>query len=153
MNRDYPLHIHISTLFLIVIVIIGSLIGGIGYKLSSDTLNTAADDLAQRISHETGNDLVHLIKPAEMAASLLRHDSITKASNYEERRRRLAVLTDALAKSPAAVSIYVGYGTGDFLLLRRIENDRDRERFSAPAATAYVVQSIERNARPGYPLC
>ncbi len=148
MNRDYPLHIHISTLFLIVIVIIGGLIGGVGYKLSSDTLNTAADDLAQRISHETGNDLVHLIKPAEMAASLLRHDSITKASNYEERRRRLAVLTDALAKSPAAVSIYVGYGTGDFLLLRRIENDRDRERFSAPAATAYVVQSIERNARP-----
>ena len=27
MNRDYPLHIHISTLFLVVIVIIGGLIG------------------------------------------------------------------------------------------------------------------------------
>ena len=78
MNRDYPLHIHISTLFLIVIVIIGGLIGGVGYKLSSDTLTSAADDLARRISHETGNDLVNLIKPAEMATSLLRHDAITK---------------------------------------------------------------------------
>ena len=148
MNRDYPLHIHISTLFLVVIVIIGGLIGGVGYKLSSDTLTSAADDLARRISHETGNDLVNLIKPAEMATSLLRHDAITKAGTYEERRRRLHVLTDALAKSPAVVSIYVGYRTGDFFLVRRIENDRDRERFSAPPATAFVVQSIERNARP-----
>ncbi len=148
MNRDYPLHIHISTLFLVVIVIIGGLIGSISYKLSSDTLTAAADDLARRISHETGNDLVNLIKPAEMATSLLRHDEITKAGTYEERRRRLHVITGALAKSPAVVSIYIGYRTGDFFLVRRIENERDRERFSAPAATAFVVQSIERNAKP-----
>ena len=148
MNRDYPLHIHISTLFLVVIVIIGGLIGSISYKLSSDTLTAAADDLARRISHETGNDLVNLIKPAEMATSLLRHDEITKAGTYEERRRRLHVITGALAKSPAVVSIYIGYRTGDFFLVRRIENERDRERFSAPAATALVVQSIERNAKP-----
>jgi len=148
MNRDYPLHIHISTLFLVVIVIIGGLIGSISYKLSSDTLTAAADDLARRISHETGNDLVNLIKPAEMATSLLRHDEITKAGTYEERRRRLHVITGALAKSPAVVSIYIGYRTGDFFLVRRIENERDLERFSAPAATAFVVQSIERNAKP-----
>lgn len=148
MKRDYPLHIHISTLFLIVIVVIGGLIGGVGYKLSSDTQTAAADDLARRISHETGNDLIHLVKPAEMATSMLRHDPITKTGAYDERRHRLHVLTDALAQSPAVVSIYVGYRTGDFLLVRRIENDADRARFSAPPATSFVVQSIERSTRP-----
>jgi hypothetical protein len=35
MRRHYPLHIHISTLFLTLILLVCGVLGGIGYKLSS----------------------------------------------------------------------------------------------------------------------
>ena len=146
MKRDYPLHIHIATLFLLLILLVGGLITAVGYRLSSDMLTTAANNLSRRISHETGNDLVHLVSPAEMATSLLRHDPITKARTFAERWQRLTTIRDALDKSPAITSFYVGNQAGDFFLVRRMENDRDRERFSSPAATAFLVQSIERSA-------
>ena len=35
MRRHYPLHVHISTLFLALILLVCGVLGGIGYQLSS----------------------------------------------------------------------------------------------------------------------
>ena len=48
MKRRFPLHVHISTLFLTLILIVGGVIGGLGYKISRDILETTASDLSAR---------------------------------------------------------------------------------------------------------
>ena len=144
MKRRYPLHIHISTLFLLLLLVVGGLVAGVGYKLSRDMLENAADDLVQRISGETLRELKSAIAPAEMAVNMLSHASINTAGKLAQRLDRLDVLREALASSNALSSIYVGYDDGDFFFVRRIRDDAERITLKAPDGAQYVVQSIDR---------
>ncbi len=144
MKRRFPLHIHISTLFLILILGVGGIIGGLGYTISRDILKSTSKELTSRIGRETLHEFTRIIGPAEMAARLISLDDITRARSLEERLGNLGFMREALNNSSELTSLYIGYPDGDFFLLRRIWNDSERLRFEAPERTAYIVQSIDR---------
>jgi HD-GYP domain-containing protein (c-di-GMP phosphodiesterase class II) len=143
MKRRFPLHVHISTLFIALIVLIGGVIAGLGYKNSRDMIESSAEELNVRISRETLGEFTRIIGPAEMAARLLSHDGITHAGSLSERLKYLGLMREALNNSRALISVYVGYGNGDFFMLRRLMDEADRQFFSAPEKAAYLAQSIE----------
>ena len=68
-TRYYPLHVHISTLFVVLILLVGALIGGLGYRFSHEMLESAADDLSVRISRETRGELERIFAPAPSSCS------------------------------------------------------------------------------------
>ena len=146
MKRRFPLHVHISTLFVMLILLIGSVIGGLGYKISRDILNTTASDLNTRITRETVSEFTSLLAPAQMATQLLSFAAVTQAKSLDERLANLGFMREALDNSAALTSLYIGYANGDFFLLRRLGSDSERADFNATGNTAYVVQSIERSA-------
>ncbi len=143
MTRRFPLHVHISTLFLVLILLVGGVIGGLGLKISRDILESTANQLDARIDAETLAEFSNLLGPAEMATRLVSFDGITQAASLEARLGNLGFMREALNNSPALTSIYVGYANGDFFMVRRIWNDENRNFFKAPGGTAYIVQSIE----------
>ncbi len=143
MPRRFPLHTHISTLFLALLLIIGGVIGSLGYKISGDILSSTASELSLRIGRETQREFTSLFRPAEMAARLLRLGAITQAGSLEQRLENLGVMREALINSSELTSLYVGYANGDFFLFRRLWNDGDREYFAAPPQASFIVQSIE----------
>ena len=49
----FPLHIHISTLFFLLVLIAGGSIAWYSYARSADMLERAAGDLLRRISRQT----------------------------------------------------------------------------------------------------
>ena len=144
MTRRFPLHVHISTLFIALILLVGGVIGGLGYRISSGILETTASELNARIGRETVGDFASIIGPAEMATRLLSYDGITQATSLEERLQNVGFMREALNNSGALTSLYVGYGNGDFFMLRRIWDETDRKFFDAPEKTAFMVQSIDR---------
>lgn len=144
MNRRYPLHIHITTLFLVLILAVGGLLAGIGYKLTRDMLESAADDLSQRISAETLRELGSAIAPAELAVNITTYGPINLATTLRSRLERLDVFSDILKSSPPLSSLYVGYDDGDFFFVRRIRDDAERTSLKGPEGSQFVVQSIER---------
>jgi HD-GYP domain-containing protein (c-di-GMP phosphodiesterase class II) len=144
MRRPYPLHIHISTLFLTLIVAVCAVLAGIGYRLSSSLLESSAASLTSRISRETLLEMRLIIDPAQMATRLLSQQSVSTARSLVQRLESLPFLRLALDDSPALSSLYVGYDNGDFFLLGRIGHGSASESARAPSAARYVVQSIER---------
>ena len=70
MKLRFPLHIHISTLFVILLLIVGSVIGGLGYTISRDILKSTSNALSSRIGRETLREFTNLIGPVEMATRL-----------------------------------------------------------------------------------
>jgi HD-GYP domain-containing protein (c-di-GMP phosphodiesterase class II) len=143
MKRRFPLHIHISLLFIALILLVGGVIGVLGYKISRDILETSASELNSRIGRETESAFTQIVAPAEMATRLLSFDSITEARSLDERLANLGFMREALSNSAALSSLYIGYGNGDFFLVRRILSEPERQFFAAPAQTTYIVQSIE----------
>jgi HD-GYP domain-containing protein (c-di-GMP phosphodiesterase class II) len=146
MKLRFPLHIHISTLFLILLLIVGIVMGGLGYTISRNILKSSASALSERIGRETLLEFGSIIGPAEMASQLLSRDGVSEAGSLEQRLEHLRFMRDALNHSAELASLYVGYGNGDFFLLRRIADDAERSDFAAPRETAYIVQSIDHPA-------
>ena len=146
MRRRYPLHLHISTLFLGLILVVCAVLGGIGYKLSRDLLEASASDLTTRIGRQALVEMQRLIEPAEMATRLLSLQRLTGASSLSERLDSLEFLRQALDSSAALSSLYVGYASGDFFLFGRIGHGSESEASRVPAGATYVVQSIENTA-------
>jgi HD-GYP domain-containing protein (c-di-GMP phosphodiesterase class II) len=146
MTRRFPLHIHISTLFIILILLVGGAIGGLGFSVASRILKAGAGEMNLRIGEQTESAFTNLIGPAEMATRLLSQSSITVAASLDERLANLGLMREALKDSEALNGLYVGYGNGDFFLLRRLLSTDDRRFFKAPDNAAYLVQSIDRPA-------
>jgi HD-GYP domain-containing protein (c-di-GMP phosphodiesterase class II) len=143
MKHQQPFHIQISTIFLVMILIVGGIIGGLGYKISHDILESTASDLNTRISRETLGEFSSIISPGEMAVRLLSFDGVSQATSLDARMTNIGFMREALSNSEALTSIYIGYGNGDFFMVRRLWNETDRTAFNAPEKTAYIVQSIE----------
>ena len=132
MKLRYPLHIHISALFAILVVLVGALVGGIGFRISSSILETGARELSQRIARETVRDFAHIVAPAEMAVRILSQGALGRSGNEDERRAFLALMREALNSSHELASIYGGFANGDFFLLRRLPDARERAAYAAP---------------------
>ena len=148
MTKRFPLHIHISTLFLMLVVVTGTLIGGVGYKLSRDILEATATDMVARVNREISGELEQIISPAEMALNLVSHSNIVQAHTLEERMAYLPLLRTVLDGSNALSSVYIGYDDGDFLFVRHVHDEGERAVLKAPEGTKYILQSIERNTVP-----
>ena len=143
MKYRLPLHVHISTLFLVLLLLVGGTMGGLGYTVSRSILKASASELSQRIGRETLREVSSLIGPAEMATRLLSLGGLAQAGSLEQRLGYLGFMREALNGSSELTSLYVGYGNGDFFLLRRVAAAGD---FAAPPDTAYLVQSIDHPA-------
>ena len=146
--RHFPLYIHISSLFLVLILLIGGSIGWVSYKLSREIIETTADDLTGRVNREISSSLKDLNAPIKMAGKLLSHSAASEAKSLETRLARLGFFSEVLDLSDALSSLYIAYDYGDFFLVRRIHDEAERLSFKAPAGTHFIVQSIERNVTP-----
>ena len=143
MPRQYPLHVHVSTLFLTLIIMVGGLLLCVGYITSRDLINTMADDLTERISRETTGEFQKILRPVETVVSVLTLDELTKTTTLDQRMKRLPLIRNLLDRHPVLSSVYVGYANGDFFMIRHVQSETERLRLQAPIGTKYVIQSIE----------
>lgn len=145
-GRRFPLHVHLTLLFTLLIFLSGTVIGVLNYMQSRETLLTAAQDVFGRIGNEAGERLERLRGPIVGAVSLLSRSRLADATTLAERLQAVPLLVETLRLNPAVSAVYAGYGDGDFILVRPLANAEQRQSFSAPRATRYVVQSVERQA-------
>lgn len=146
MPRQYPLHIYVSALFLVLIVMVGATLLGVGYVTSRNLINSVANDLTERISRETASELQQTLRPVDTVISVLALDPLAKATTLEQRMARVSLIQSLLDRNKVLSSVYIGYASGDFFMIRHIQSNEERLRLKAPNETAYVVQSIERTA-------
>ena len=145
-RRRFPLHLHLSTLFLPLVLATGLGIAFLSYQRSSAMVETATNELFRRVAQQTNAELQILLSPQGIAAGLLDAQRIAGAESLPDRLRALQTFRDALSQTPAITSFFIGYASGDFFLVRRAWDEQDRRVLGAPPQTAYVVQSVERRA-------
>ena len=141
-----PLHIHISTLFFLLVLMAGGSIAWVSYTRSADMMERAAADLLGRISRQIAAETETLLKPVGASVRLLARSPVTRAGTLETRREQLASFREALLASPSASAFYIGYEDRDFFLLLRLANRSDRDLMGAPPGAAYLLQSIDHGS-------
>jgi len=141
----YPLHVHLSSAFVLLVLFVGAMVGGMAYLQSKEIIQKLTTDTFERIADEAALNAVQVFSPGETVVDLLAAHNIITSANLEARLGHTDFLLSALERSQDITSVYVGYSDGDFLLVRRIPNDPAlRDRFNAPKETAFIAQSIDR---------
>jgi HD-GYP domain-containing protein (c-di-GMP phosphodiesterase class II) len=146
MKFRFPLHIHLSTLFILMTLIISGVIAGVGYRMSYDMLESSAQDLTQRTSREIASEIKGIIAPASMTIELLSYHRLTGKTTLQARLDSASVLLPALSNTSGMTSLYVGYDSGDFFYLHRFGSAEERAKTGAPKNNIYQLRSIVRRA-------
>src|SRR5262245_59819987 len=126
MKRIYPLHVHVSTVFLIIVLMMGGVTAWVGYKYSRDMLETSATDLTLRISDRLLKEMQGILEPADLAISVLSHDSEGEERGLKQRWQRLDLISEVLAHSANFAAVYAGYENGDFFMVRPLLGEEER---------------------------
>ncbi|MDP3844815.1 MAG: HD domain-containing phosphohydrolase [Pseudomonas sp.] len=143
--RRFPLHMHISALFTLLLLATGMVLGVFNYQQTSSIILSSSEKLFARISTEVQLDLDHTYTPIRQLLSLLALDPSTRKAQPRERQALLAPFAQALSDNPKLAALYLGYPNGDFFMLRPLRSAAFRQRFEAPENAAFQLWTIEHN--------
>ncbi|MAB98704.1 MAG: hypothetical protein CMK71_11665 [Pseudomonadaceae bacterium] len=140
----FPLHVHISVLFTLLLLSTGIVLGIYNYYQTSKIILSNSDEMFGLVSNQVNADLDHTYRPIRNLVGMLALDMRNKGKDHQERMALLPVFAKALHDNPKLASLYLGYGNGDFFMVRPLRTDALKERFDAPAEAVYQVWSINR---------
>jgi HD-GYP domain-containing protein (c-di-GMP phosphodiesterase class II) len=145
----YPLHVTISALFISLIVILGVVLSWQNYRKTSRIILTTAEQVFDQITRELILDFNGTYRPVASALRLLALSPVTTAATLDARLGSLGTFTAALANDPSVSGIEVGYGNGDFFIVRPLRTEDMRRHFEAPRNAAYIADHIDTAADGG----
>jgi HD-GYP domain-containing protein (c-di-GMP phosphodiesterase class II) len=144
--RRYPLHVHIATLAIALIVLAGGVIGWFNYAQHARLVVAAADRVFDGLHRELVADLEQGSQLNHTTVEMLARTRVAAAASRDERLASLPLFREALRRNDRLNSLYVGYDNGEFFQVLPLRTAAQRELYRAPEAAAYVVWSIETRA-------
>ncbi|MBE9610987.1 HD domain-containing phosphohydrolase [Chitinilyticum piscinae] len=143
-GQSIPLYIHISYLFIGLLIGYAAFTGWYQYQATTRLLKDNAQGRFEQIAKMTASNVQSLYIPAKVSVALLANQRLMNATSLEQRLDSLPFLVNAIAEQPASASIYMGYDDGDFFMLRRYLDEPDlKTKFNPPPLTRWIVQSID----------
>src|SRR3989338_8884466 len=144
-DRRFPLHVHISALFTLLLLLTGVVLGLFNYHQTSTIIFSSSEKLFSRIQQEVHQDLRSTYTPIRHLLSLLALGSAIGARSLEQRMPLLAPFAQALRDNPKLTSLYLGDASCSFFMVRHLRNAAIKTAVDAPPGATFQLWSIERD--------
>ena len=145
-QRRFPLHVHISVMFTFLLLLTGVVLGLFNYRQTTQIILSSSEKLFNRIEQDVRLDLQATYAPIRHLLSLLADNPAARSSGLEPRLALLKPFSQSLTDNPDLASLYLGYGNGDFFMVRPLRTPALKTLLKAPDAAAFQVWSIEHDA-------
>ncbi|WJK08264.1 HD domain-containing phosphohydrolase [Pseudomonas fluorescens] len=145
-QRRFPLHVHISVMFTFLLLLTGVVLGLFNYRQTTQIILSSSEKLFNRIEQDVRLDLQATYAPIRHLLSLLADTPAARSSGLEPRLALLKPFSQSLTDNPDLASLYLGYGNGDFFMVRPLRTPALKNLLKAPDAAAFQVWSIEHDA-------
>ncbi len=145
-GRRFPLYLTLAAVFVTIFVVFGLVLIFFFHSESKRIELLGANDLMDRISGHMQTSIATLYQPAQGLVDVASKSVPLSGGDLDQRLKSLGALTEALRLNPHMSSIFVGFESGEFFLVRSVGDRRvATETLDAPAGSRFAVQSIERN--------
>ncbi|MBC3382439.1 HD domain-containing protein [Pseudomonas sp. SWRI12] len=148
-KRRFPLHVHISVMFTLLLLLTGVVLGIFNYRQTTQIILSSSEKLFNRIEQDVRLDLYDTYEPIRHLLSLLADYPATRTPQMAQRLALLAPFSQALRDNPNLASLYLGDQRGNFLMVRPLRTPALRTALQAPAEAAYQVWTVERASEQG----
>ena len=144
-KRQFPLHVHISVMFTLLLIVLGVALGIFNYLQTTRIILNSSQQLFHQIEQDVQQDLQHTYQPIRHALRLLSLNANTGIERAEDRMALLEPFVQTLKDNPALAALYMGDAQGNFFLVRPLRTQAAKDRLSAPQSAAYEAWSIQRS--------
>jgi HD-GYP domain-containing protein (c-di-GMP phosphodiesterase class II) len=144
-RKSFPIHIHIASLFTLLILTVGITLAWFGYRQISNLAFDNTEILFTRTANQLALQFQRDYRPVSTSVRLLANDAISEARDLETRMQHLPVLAAVIKDEPQISGFHIAYADGDFFMLLPLINDHIRTAFAAPDEAFYVVNHISHN--------
>jgi HD-GYP domain-containing protein (c-di-GMP phosphodiesterase class II) len=145
-KRRFPLHVHISVMFTLLLLLTGVVLGIFNYQQTTQIILSSSEKLFNRVEQDVRVDLYDTYEPIRHLLGLLADYPATREPRMAERLALLAPFSRALRDNPNLASLYLGDRNGDFLMVRPLRTRTLRAALKAPADATYQVWTVERTS-------
>ncbi len=140
------LHVKISIIFAVLMLIISSILIYTSYLHLTKVIRHVNKIAFDRILDDTAFCLETDFSKISSEMEILAKTPLTANDNDGCAGDKVMLLKTALDNNECVNAVYVGYGNGDLLLIRRLEVLSGYEKYSPPSDSYYVVTRAKRNA-------
>ncbi|WP_095143855.1 HD domain-containing phosphohydrolase [Pseudomonas sp. Irchel s3b6] len=149
-KRRFPLHVHISVMFTLLLLFTGIVLGVFNYRQTTQIILSSSEKLFDRIEQDVRHDLHTTYRPIRRLLSLLVQNPAMQATNLEQRLALLRPFSQSLNDNTELASLYAGYADGDFFMVRPLRSEALKHTLKAPETAAFQVWSIDRDSLTGH---
>jgi hypothetical protein len=144
-KKRYPLHLHIASLFTILVLLIGVTLAWVSYRQITDLTFQTTEILFTKTIDELELQFQKEYRPVATSVNLLASAEIAKARNLDERMQHLPILAEVLRDEPQMAGFGFGYANGDYFIMRQLNTTHLRTVFTAPEAAVFMVDHVSHN--------
>lgn len=143
-KRKYSLSIHITSLFLILTTLVGSILIAISYRHAQELLSGSAKELSKENSRELESTFRLKTGPILTTLDFMALSRVVELNARADKEIRfLTSLNLIFQRSPSLVALYYANEQGQFTLFRALRSDSERAQFNAPAGTQFLINRTE----------
>jgi HD-GYP domain-containing protein (c-di-GMP phosphodiesterase class II) len=144
-KKRFPLHIHIASLFTILVLLMGITLAWVSYKQISDLTFETTEILFAKTIDQLELQFQKEYRPVATSVNLLASASIAEAATLEERMLHMPILAEVIKNEPQIAGFGIGYSNGDYFIMRPLNTAHLRTVFEAPDEAVFVIDHISHN--------
>ncbi|KGY11599.1 metal-dependent phosphohydrolase [Vibrio tubiashii] len=141
-KRRYSLSIHITTLFMVLTTLVGSVLIAISYRHAQELLTVSAKELSNENSRKLestfqvkAGPILTTLDFMAMSRAIENHGSAVTYIRF------LTSLQTIFERNPSVVALYYANEQGDLTQIRALRSNNDRERFEAPIKATLLINT------------
>ncbi len=138
-----PLHIHVASLFVLLVVMVGGLLAFNQYRSTSRILLDSSDQLTELMARFIQSDIKVRQSTAVASINMARRNDLVLAQDWTARQRALPWLQQELHNHKLISGFIVGYPDGDSLVAHPTITKKQKARYGAPPHSDIAVDHID----------
>lgn len=139
-KRRYSLSIHITSLFLILTTLVGSVLIAISYRHAQELLSGSAKELSEENSRQLESTFQLKTGPVLTTLDFLAVNQVVENNTSPQKAKRLlSSISLIFTRNPGLVALYYANQDGDLTLFRAMRSNNDRNQFSAPDKASLMI--------------
>ena len=147
-KRQFPLHVHISAVFTLLLLLIGIALAVFNYSQTTRIILDSSQKQFNQIAQDVQQDVLNTYQPIRHALNLLALNPNAITDSFEDRMGLLQPFAQALQDNPRLSALFIGDNQGNFFLVRPLRNQAIKTRLNAPPQSAYSVWTLKRFMDP-----
>ena len=146
MKKSLPLHIHISTLVIGLILSLGLSSSFYHYIKTSDMLLDLSKNHINALSRDLQADFTQGQHSLSLALDIMLKNTISEAQTLEQRLNYLPALVSVLKSGKNITAVQIGYANGDYFIVRKLAQHVNFKK-NAPDKTVYILDNIDHKTQ------